>query len=191
MADELGEDKGPGEEEEDVEVEMDDKEMEEANEAMEEDRDGEMVAEEGMGEVELVINWEVVKEDAEEVDDGLWEMCKEGLVEEVTEDGTGESEEVWMEKNRGGMEIGEGEGRAERAGAVLGCFVMEEDEERDEEVAWSKEVFVYTRVELPVRGLGMKELGRTRGEVGKEETEGEGEVEETEAKMGLMVLTSA
>lgn len=191
MADELGEDKGPGEEEEDVEVEMDDKEMEEANEAMEEERDGEMVAEEGMGEVELVINWEVVKEDAEEVDDGLWEMCKEGLVEEVTEDGTGESEEVWMEKNRGGMEIGEGEGRAERAGAVLGCFVMEEDEERDEEVAWSKEVFVYTRVELPVRGLGMKELGRTRGEVGKEETEGEGEVEETEAKMGLMVLTSA
>lgn len=45
-------------------------------------------------------------------------MCKEGMVEEVTEDGIGE--EVWIKKNRGGMEIGEGEGRAERAGAVLG-----------------------------------------------------------------------
>lgn len=72
MADELGEDKGLSEEEEDVEVEveMDGEGMEEANEAMEKETEGEMVTEEGVGEVDVVIDWEVVKGDAEEVERG-------------------------------------------------------------------------------------------------------------------------
>lgn len=72
MADEFGEDKGPSEEEKhvEVEVEMGGEGMEEANEATEKEREGEMVAEEGVGEVDVVIDWEVVEGDAEEVDRG-------------------------------------------------------------------------------------------------------------------------
>lgn len=62
-----------------------------------------MVEEEG----ELVIDWEEVKGDEDEVDNGteerkgsaggLWEDFKDGMVEGVKEDGIGESEECWME----------------------------------------------------------------------------------------------
>lgn len=59
--------------------------------------DGEMVEEE---EGELVIDWEDVNNGTEERKgsaDGLWEEFKDGTVEEVKEDGIGESEECWME----------------------------------------------------------------------------------------------
>lgn len=63
--------------------------------------------------------------------------------EEFKEDVEGGDEEGWTEENFGGVETGEGEGRAEREGDVLGWFFMKEEEER-------KEVFDGARVELPV-----------------------------------------
>lgn len=73
------------------------------------------------------------------------------MVEDVTEDGMGESEEGWTEGKLGGMEIGEGEGRAERVGAVLGWFFMEEEDGENKKEAWVKEVCMGTGVELLVR----------------------------------------
>lgn len=174
MADELEEDEEPSENEEDeAELEMveeegggeggeDAEEMEEADEATkkeEKERAGEMVEEEGEEEVEPVRNWEEVKGNEEEIEkgtvenkgsgDGLLEEFTEGMVEEVKKDGIGEGEEGWTEETSGGIEIGEGEGRADRAGAVLGWFVMEEEEGEDEKEAWVREVCVDTRVEPP------------------------------------------
>lgn len=62
------------------------------------------------------------------------------MVEGLTEDGTGESEEGWTEGKLGGIEIGEGEGRAERVGAVLGWVFVEEEEGDNEKEAWVTEV---------------------------------------------------
>lgn len=47
------------------------------------------------------------------------------------------------------MEIGEGEGRAEKGGAVLSWFFMEEEEEEDDKEPWVKEVCMNTGVGPP------------------------------------------
>ncbi len=67
---------------------------------------------------------------------------------EVKEDSTGEDEAGLREGKWGGMEIGEGEGRAERAGAVLGWFFMEEEEGEDEKEARVEEVCMDNRFGL-------------------------------------------
>lgn len=77
VADEEGEEPSEKEEDVEVEVEMDEDEwggegVEEADDAMEEEvekRAGEMVEEEGKENVELLIDWEDIKGDEEEVDE--------------------------------------------------------------------------------------------------------------------------
>lgn len=100
-------------------------EIEEAVETMEEERDGGVVVDEGAEKDELVTICELVMGDEEVdrwteerngIDDGSWEEFKDGIVEVVKETG-------WTEGEWGGMEIGEGEGGAEGAGAVLGWFI--------------------------------------------------------------------
>lgn len=49
------------------------------------------------------------------------------------------------------MEIGEGEGIAERTGAVLGCLFMDKDGGGDEKESRVKEVWIETGAELAVR----------------------------------------
>lgn len=73
----------------------------------------------------LVMCWEVVEDGevltrAEEPDGGLRE-----------EPGTDEDEEGWRRAMCGGVEMGAGEGRAERAGGVLGGFLGMVDEVSD------------------------------------------------------------
>lgn len=75
------------------------------------------------------------------------------MLEEVKEDGIGEGEEGWTEGKWGGMAIGKGEGRAERAGAVLGWFFVEEEEGEDEKETWVEEVCMDTRFETPEGGV--------------------------------------
>lgn len=80
-----------------------------------------------------------------------------------------EGEDGWTKGNSGGMEIGDGEERAERAATVLGWFFMEVEK------ACAREVCMDTRVESL--------LGRWVDA----EKEGEGVAERMEAKTGLMV----
>lgn len=76
---------------------------------------------------------------------------KDGMVVDLMEDGKGDGEEGWTKGKRGGMEIGEGEGRTEKTGAVLGCFFMDEDGGGDEKESWVKDVWIDTGAELTVR----------------------------------------
>ncbi|KAG8005950.1 hypothetical protein GBF38_005022 [Nibea albiflora] len=124
--------------------------------------------EEGEEEVELVIDWEEVNEDEEEkgVDDGWWDWVE--LVEEVKEDSIVEGEDGWTEGKSGGMEIGDGEGRAERAAAVLGWFFTEVEK------ACAREVCMDTRDET-LFGWWV-------------DAEKEGVAERAEAETGLVVL---
>lgn len=81
-----------------------------------------MVAGEIVQEDELVMYWEVGEEGdvvLNSTKDRSWEVPNGGLKEEtgINED---EDEDVWRKGRCGGSEMGEGEGRAERAGDVLG-----------------------------------------------------------------------
>lgn len=57
------------------------------------------------------------------------------------------------------MEIGEGEGRAEKGGAVLGWFFMEEEEEEgeDDTEPWVKDFCMNTGVGPPEEERGVVE----------------------------------
>lgn len=127
-------------EEDEVEVEMDEEECEgeaeemgEAAEAMEERRDGGVVKEDGRETGKLMMDSGDVKADEEEEDRGTEEEkgADEFKGDVVAKERIGKGAEDCAGGKCGGMETGEGVGRAGRAEAVLYCFFMEDTQEAE------------------------------------------------------------